>query len=368
MKKKEIIEKINSYGSVFAVRHFDEAFSTMDYSRFIQYLQTEHNYWKKIDENKGITDGYSESYRRVLSYYKSQPVSLSDEILSSASNLLQHLSSNDEDFGRVVVVRENGKISFTFNMCSSKDAANFKLRNVYIKYVKNHEDDVIKHITKLYKKEAQLTNYLNSDTSSNEFKAAMSFISMEQRKNIQSVRFENEMNNEKSLEIESNLDALKTREEDFEKDINEFTKDIKNKCENWITEQNSDADALKSRFHERMEQLESVYNEKLKLSEPVKYWDEQASKMASQYRRYIIASALLTMVILATGYILVDKTYSYAVTDSELSRIVPFSFVLIGIISLLIYLLRTTIKIMLSSKHLEIEYTHKARFTYFCSC
>ena len=73
----------------------------------------------------------------------------------------------------------------------------------------------------------------------------------------------------------------------------------------------------------------------------------------------------LTILVLTSGGILVELLYKYTIHNDTISRLIPLSFVIIGIITLLMYLLSVAIKMMLSAKHLQTVYEQKSIFTYF---
>ena len=114
-----------------------------------------------------------------------------------------------------------------------------------------------------------------------------------------------------------------------------------------------------------MTDLENVYSEKLKLEEPVKFWQKKAQEQAKNFYIYAGFTFVFSLFVLGLGYYLVKLLYEISISVASYSDVIPFSFVVIALISFLVYLLRMFIKLMLSSKHLQTEYQQKANFTYF---
>src|SRR5699024_1693221 len=115
----------------------------------------------------------------------------------------------------------------------------------------------------------------------------------------------------------------------------------------------------------RIDELEKLYAEKLKLEEPSQYWSEKANEYKSSFHRYLGGTVVISIALLIISSCLVQKLYESVTEMEKINSFLPISFVTVAIISFLVYILRTCIKLMMSSKHLETEYKQKSMFTYF---
>ena len=115
--------------------------------------------------------------------------------------------------------------------------------------------------------------------------------------------------------------------------------------------------------------LEKTYNEKLKLETPEKLWNEKAKNYGKAYVIWLLITIVLGIgIAFFTAYTI--KVFYFNNTsnnnlENEVFKYFPKTFLFLGILSLALYILRVVIKIVLSNKHLQLEYEQKAALTRF---
>lgn len=115
-----------------------------------------------------------------------------------------------------------------------------------------------------------------------------------------------------------------------------------------------------------IDRLEKTYDEKLKLKKPFEFWEEKAKEENTAYKFSSFIVFSLSLIIMILAYIFMNEIFVRSIDSFEkIKPFIPYSFGMVAIISFLLYLLRTAIKILLSHKHLETEYKQKSMFTYF---
>lgn len=114
---------------------------------------------------------------------------------------------------------------------------------------------------------------------------------------------------------------------------------------------------------EEIKRLKVTYEEKLHLEEPAEHWKRKAKEQEDRAKKFLAYSALLCLVIVGIAALILGAYVLFS--DSGSINFLPYSLLSAGVIAFMLYLIRTTIKIMLSAKHLQIEYEGKSAFTYF---
>lgn len=151
------------------------------------------------------------------------------------------------------------------------------------------------------------------------------------------------MTDEKTVEIDKNFNELKeeTKTERYE---------YSEKLEDLINEK-----AIE------LNNLESLYNEKLKLSEPAQYWDKASKeyeKIGQRWKYWAVVTGLVFISILTI-------ILTFAETDNILSlSSVKFTVILTVIISIGYLLVNLFIKLATSNYHLANDAKERYRLTY----
>lgn len=365
MLQKEIIESINKYGNIFRYHFFNGNDIALNYSDFLQLLRTERNYWKRVDTQNNIENGYSVTYDELIKSLE-QLVHCEDEsIYQSHEKTIQYAFSLIKQDG-FRIGKENiiyNSMRININMCPSRSAVNYKLTNAYKELVGSDSERVFNMVLSLYESRQSIVQLLSNSRESDEYKGAIYYLGLE-TKNIKRTT-EKDNKKEELNELSSRYDELKRRAEDFENDINLYSSEFKDNEEEWLKNQDEALTQFRDEHEKKLHELESTYDEKLKLSEPVKFWKDQAEIRKKQFCSSFLIVTFLTILVLTSGGILVELLYKYTIHNDTISRLIPLSFVIIGIITLLMYLLSVAIKMMLSAKHLQTVYEQKSIFTYF---
>ena len=120
---------------------------------------------------------------------------------------------------------------------------------------------------------------------------------------------------------------------------------------------NIDSDYEKRK--ENFNALEKAFKEKLHLEAPIEFWTKKSKENSCKSIMWFGASVAVTIIIMVVGSDLMKTIYDTP-AGTDYLQLVPKSFVLVAIVSLLIYILRTFIKVATSHNHVSIEYAQKA--------
>lgn len=147
---------------------------------------------------------------------------------------------------------------------------------------------------------------------------------------------------------------LREADQEFRSLFSELKEDVgtfRDELDTWKTDQ-----------QEEIRRLEQRYRENLALEEPKRVWDAAAEEYAVKTRywaKVTVGTILLSLIVSAGGIALVD-----AGKLPELPWLSP-SFIVLALITFLVYVIRVFIKVTLSNSHLAAAYRQKATMTYF---
>lgn len=172
---------------------------------------------------------------------------------------------------------------------------------------------------------------------------------------------------------------LSTMEETIPKRKNEvlnYMKSTSNEFDIWkndfkenINDWRDGIDEWKEKMEKKLAILENTYREKLKLEEPEKLWNEKAKNYGKAYIIWLLITIVLGIgIAFFTAYTIKVFYFNNASNnnlENEVFKYFPKTFLFLGILSLALYILRVVIKIVLSNKHLQLEYEQKAALTRF---
>lgn len=134
----------------------------------------------------------------------------------------------------------------------------------------------------------------------------------------------------------------------------------------WYENSNSKFTKLYSQSETKIKELENTYQEKLRLSEPVKYWSTRAEdlrKRGDKARVWLIGLIVITVLFLIT-YICIAPSGLIANIVKGNTDSMKWLLVSITIISFLAYGIRSFNKIMFSSYHLARDAEEREQLTY----
>lgn len=148
---------------------------------------------------------------------------------------------------------------------------------------------------------------------------------------------------------------------ELEQEINNLQK----KINTTLTEAESRKDAFFTETTSRREELENLYQEKLKLQAPAEYWREMKQHYFWKGIAWITISLVIavSIIIFLMNTILSNNTVF--VTGDNWIVNVKNSAILTVITSICIYALRTTVKMSLSSLHLSRDAKERENLSYF---
>ena len=167
--------------------------------------------------------------------------------------------------------------------------------------------------------------------------------------------------------LSKDIEILK---EDLKLTVNESSKLIENKDTEFhlkfqahlkkVEDYKASIDLWKSEKEIEIDRLEKTYKHRLQTEAPVQLWDERSkiyNDKAQKWISFLILSFLLLVLVFGLFYSQIQDFLS-----GKLEK-VPFisdTFVLVAVVSFIIYLIRVIVKIILSNQHMAMEYEQKA--------
>ncbi|MCL2284007.1 MAG: DUF6161 domain-containing protein [Fibromonadales bacterium] len=146
--------------------------------------------------------------------------------------------------------------------------------------------------------------------------------------------------------------------------LNDELSSLQNAHINKLEEMKKESDTFIKTKKEAFEKLEKNYKEKIAFEEPAKDWGLMSVKYGVSGRNWLILSSIISVIIIAVMVYLVMNLQE--ITDkTSLFNIVRQALILTVITSVMVYLLRITIKLALSNFHLSKDATERERLTRF---
>ena len=161
--------------------------------------------------------------------------------------------------------------------------------------------------------------------------------------------------------VENELNGLvvgfKDQESSLSMDFNVWFESLKISTQEFQTEKN-----------ERLNELETTYQEKLKLEKPAQYWLDRGSKM--QVQAWWAFASLLALVGIAS-YLLYQILWQApeeifaSFFGKDKSAAIRWSIIFIALLSFIAYAIRSVAKVMFSSFHLARDAQERHTLTFF---
>ncbi|MCL2808185.1 MAG: DUF6161 domain-containing protein [Coriobacteriia bacterium] len=148
--------------------------------------------------------------------------------------------------------------------------------------------------------------------------------------------------------VDNSNQTLRANLETRELEYSQF----KMETESWIAAEQGELGGLKN-----------TYEENLRLSAPVKFWEKKAESKNKSFRIWFCITIGISVALLLFVYWLFSMTYVQ--TTNTINQIIPLSFIIVALIAVLIYAVMTLVKIMMAERHLSTEFEEKAAFTHF---
>ena len=146
-----------------------------------------------------------------------------------------------------------------------------------------------------------------------------------------------------------------------EEQIASFSK----QTEEQINQMKSDAEQYFAEKEKRCKDLETLYEEKLKLEAPAEYWDELDKKYSVAGRWWFFFSILFTAAIVFGLVLILKHLPNLFSEDSHWIDVFKNSAIITVITSVAVYILRLFVKMTMSSFHLARDARERNKLTYF---
>lgn len=367
MNKANKVKLINTH-DVFDVEYKfseDRTSIKMNYNQLKFLLKSQLTYWEHLDNTNKIENGFSIYLKGVVDKIEKIPDSLPDDIEDN-SNFITQLKRTTEQTGLVKNSYSSDQILITLDIVNKNVNYIKELKNSYCKFYEKDNNKVFFYLLEIFNNHSYLYRHLNGNNE--QIESALEYISIKVK-----------LNKQKNIEASDELDIIQkqiqttnTLIEEQRKDLESFNQEYKDELDawkktkaEWFNKWDTDKSEWYTSKMEEVSNLELIYEEKLKLSKPVDYWKEEAKKRKKSFFIWSGVTAFLSVAVILVSSQLIKEFYDIAIRDSISKSFIPYSFIMVALVTFIIYLLRMAIKIMMSAKHLQTEYEQKATFTYF---
>ena len=366
MTKLEIQTLINTYlnsNTFYIVDMLNARVKIDSYDSMMELLKTARNTYKdKIIEFEKECSKYIEKIDQFVEHCQSIE---ENKIEQEIRNDFKHFI-----FGDRYCSEKRIEIIFISSLDNTAEKSEYALTTIY----KELGYDKLKYYIELLKNSGNLTSYLN-DSSKQEvamhyilFKtdhhSKNSFVRNTSTRNLYNMMKENIDDSIKEITNEKQdfVDFMNAEKESF-KEWTSSTEEEKNKLveeyDNFLKDCNT-----------RIENLENLYNKKLKVEEPAEFMNKKSKEYLWASIRWALATIILTVGLIWILGIIVSPKIDVGekiIEVSLFSKQIPIyeSIILLAIVCLIIYILRVFVKMTISSKHLSEEYKQKYILTYF---
>jgi hypothetical protein len=153
---------------------------------------------------------------------------------------------------------------------------------------------------------------------------------------------------------------------DRSKQIDEFLKNTQEGYDGWFNQSAQDFSAFYNASNERIKTLENLYQEKLKLEAPAKYWNDRAKKLRNEgywWLTGLIACIGIGVVVLMWILNMIAEGTLTKIFASTATAI-KWSVALITLISFIAYAIRIISKLTFSAFHLVRDAEEREQLTY----
>lgn len=350
-----------------------QSFNTLN--ELIEVLRIAIIDWKRAEGRGKVAFKFSETYAEVLEFIERDLISgISEENLRSKEDLYRFFNQSvnkQENLWSFVWQNSYYSTSPTFSveppMLSETNGDNYKAG---YKILKNTSLEAYREFFSLFKNNGQLINNLNSNNQE-KIEGALAFLSIKvQNKAILGLNTNLDEKGAdlivKMSQISSSIDSARVSFENETKKHLEVQKDRFEKADAehviYIQELKNNLTDFIQEKREQVANLEDSYEQKLKLKAPIEFWEEKSKKYKNSARNWSVGAIISGLLIILTG------VWALRIGEQDLDKlknisIIPVYFVPIALISLLIYILRTLIKIAISNQHISVEYAQKAALT-----
>jgi len=371
MNKIERVRKLNE-SCAWTIKSTEYAYSHdyESYEELIEALRTAKNHWKKL-EDVNSTETFSGLFAAVEKTANEILASVNEDISRTIQNTIKELNAKS-----IVNVTTNSiqrssqnaivivfSVEAAFYDCVFQNTLDYGYRELYLK----GDSAGFQRITKLATGQVRPSEFLNSNNAE-QISALVQFLGVEMRG--QAFPGQNQLIKAKLSDFSNEIKAKSNRLEDLRSEIESFVDETNSKLETTLAERNDEYNELKDSvevWHGKKEDslsaLEDTYNQKLQLEAPVQFWEKRATEKKKSFRIWLGATSAVS--VLLVGIVAALFNLVYTQPAGVAGQLIPLSFIVIALIALLIYAVKTLVKITMTERHLSTEFEQKAMFTHF---
>lgn len=371
MEKVDIYNKFTTY-KIFKVHYLNhKCTNLLNYDQLLIELNKQKKFWERKDKKYNFEKSYSQVIGKVITKLKESCSNVDENNLSSNYTLANHFyntSSFRDDW--INFSNSNGVFLINFSFFAHDESFINNFSEAYIYCLLYYDKDTLKEVISLYANTNNINQYTSSARGSSRYNALILYLSLE-TKSVKRINIPSKLTEDVSS-IKSDIQLIQDDLFNSKVELSEFNMQYQQELRTWVNEKNlwfkekeDEIEKIKQKYLTRIEELEELYTEKLKLEKPSQYWSEKANEYKNSFHWYLRGTIAISILLLFISSCLVQKLYESVTEMEKINSFLPISFVTVAIISFLVYILRTCIKLMMSSKHLETEYKQKSMFTYF---
>jgi len=212
-----------------------------------------------------------------------------------------------------------------------------------------------------------LTGYLMAyEFSSKDFSALLERKEAE-KKSISKIRdeFQEELG-KAEVHVVEYLNNISEKSIDYTTKIDRLKEEKENAYNGWFGQTSNDFAQFYSESNKKIKELEKLYQEKLKLEAPAKYWNDRAKKLRSEGYRWL--GGLIFFTLIAIGLLIWTLSEISTGTIEKIFQntgiAIKWSIVYVTLISFLAFAIRIFSKITFSSFHLVRDAEEREQLTY----
>lgn len=171
-------------------------------------------------------------------------------------------------------------------------------------------------------------------------------------------------------EIQTTENITKTREkfEEYSNNIDELKSTKENLFDEWYNKIQEDFIKFDEQSNQKIEDLEKLYLEKLKLEAPARYWKIKSDKYYKEGKesRKILIWVISTTGVFMAAILLISPSWIFEnIFKENATAVVRWSLIFIALLSLIAYTVKSISKVMFSSYHLARDAEERHTLTYF---
>jgi hypothetical protein len=335
------------------------------------------NFWKKHETDENDTTNYSYKANKILEQVENIFKNANVEAPNFTLTIKNHINTISQELQKTiqesnVITMPSNDIIITSGCLYLTSENEVEMDYAYKEFYLAKKNNEFNSFIDILKSPASVIQKLQSSNTYDR-ESGICYIGIQLKKN--KYPSSQLMNKSMFANIDNEIDVANSKILDLRKEIEvilpeqnaEFeiqTKTIQETAD----KQQKDITEWHKQEQTELENLKISYEEELKLKAPVEYWKQEAKEKQKSIKGWTWATigiCILTMV--CAGFLVywwLYPNYSNPNSTYPISKIIQ-SFILTAIITFLIYVIRTFIKILLTQLHIKTEYESRATFTHF---